>query len=245
MKFPLILCLLWCIVAETSFAQLNLKDKLSKKANEEIDDFLFGKKKKEKSTAEGDSETYEESSSIESYESSDDEDPLGGYERQSVNYGSLTMSEIVGFRDLINFLPDHFGSYQLFEKPDGATMRYGEFRYSTGSKSYASGEEELKASVFDYLQTGTFLAAYANQYEYESTEGIMKSVEVKGQPGWYSADYTSDETHMVLVVNSRFLVMLSGVGLQENQLREFMETLDVEQLPEAPPVEESEETGEE
>lgn len=211
-------------------AQINLRDKLNKKAEQEIDKILFGKKTNKQST-----NTDESAETIsESQEAVNMSDPLEGYERKSVDYGSLSHLEVVSFRDLINFLPDSFGNYSIAEKPDGGTMRYGEFQYSSGEKVYSGSNSELRASVFDYLQTGTFLAAYTSQYEYESTDGIVKSIEVKGQPGWYNADYDSGETSVTLVVNSRFLIMISGSDHDESTLKGYLNQLDIESLPEAP-----------
>ncbi|MEP0368466.1 MAG: hypothetical protein ABJN36_16435 [Cyclobacteriaceae bacterium] len=218
------------IVHTQATAQINLRDKLNKKAEQEIDKILFGKKTNKQSSKNGTSvETVSESQ-----EAIDGSDPLEGYERKSVDYGGLSHLEVVSFRDLINFLPDSFGSYSISEKPDGGTMRYGEFQYSSGEKMYSSDNSELKASAFDYLQTGTFLAAYTSQYEYESTDGIVKSIEVKGQPGWYNADYDSGETSVTLVINSRFLIMISGSDHDENTLKGYLNQLDIESLPEAP-----------
>ena len=223
-------------------AQINLKEKLSKKANQEIDNLLFGKKKNKDNGSGSDSAQGETESSYEGEESYDDSDPLKGYQRTSVNYGSLSANKVVGFRDLINFLPDSFGSFQLSEKPDGSTMRFGESQYSTASKAYQSKSKgELKATIFDYMETGALLAGYANQYEYESTDGIMKSVEVKEQPGWYTADYDSGESSITLVVNQRFIISLHGDGLSEDEFSQYVETLDVDMLPAGPQLEEDDE----
>ncbi|MEO9474930.1 MAG: hypothetical protein ABJG41_05335 [Cyclobacteriaceae bacterium] len=218
------------IVHTQTNAQINLREKLNKKAEQEIDKILFGKKaNKQSSKSDTSAETVSGSN-----EAIDVSDPLEGYERKPVDYGSLSHLEVVSFRDLINFLPDSFGSYSISEKPEGGTMRYGEFQYSNGEKLYSNGKTELKASAFDYLQTGTFLAAYANQYEYESTDGIVKSIEVKGQPGWYNADYDSGETSVAMVVNGRFLIMISGDNQDESTLKGYLMQLDIESLPAAP-----------
>ncbi|MDH5609940.1 MAG: hypothetical protein OEY56_10700, partial [Cyclobacteriaceae bacterium] len=158
-------------------AQIDVKRKLEKKADQVLDEFLFGKKKNKDNAPQA---SYPSGGDpMETYEPSDDNDPLGGYKREPVNFGSLNRMNVVGFRELIHFLPNQFGPYELSAKPDGATMRMGEYTYSMGGKDYTNGEDEngdLQAVIYDYLQTGNLLAAYVNQYEYETTDGIMKSV---------------------------------------------------------------------
>ncbi len=222
------------VFTNASHAQINLKGKFEKKADQAIDDFLFGKKKDEPSTTNDTQASNEYSASNSSNESGS----LGNYSRESVNYGSLSASQVVNFRDLINFLPDQFGGYSLYEKPEGATTRYGEFTYSTGAKNYKDGNKELSASIFDYLKVGALLSGYVNQYEYESSEGIMKSIEVKGQPGWFTANYESGETSMTLIANDRFLIVVAGEGLDESTLRGYFSTMDIERLPNSVETEE-------
>ncbi len=237
MKLLTTLFFLTFTMVNTAFAQIQLKEKLSKKANQEIDKFLFGNKNKNQSD---DTNTNTDDEVLDTYEPSDSSDPLGGYRRESVNYGTMSPSEVVGFRDLINFLPDELGDYRIAEKPEGSTTRYGEYRYSFGSKSYSKGDEELKASIFDYAQTASLLGLYANQYEHESTDGVMRSIEVNGNPGWYSANYDSNETNLALVVNGRFLITISGNGLEEATLKRYAAGMDLDQLPEAPTAPEEE-----
>jgi hypothetical protein len=225
---------LLCVILLTNIsqAQINIKSKLEKKADEAIDDLLFGKKKSGSSGSSTSSETYS-SPDVYTDEESTESNPLGNYSRESVNYSSLSASQIVNFRDLINFLPDKMGGYSLSEKPEGATTRYGELTYSTGGKNYSDGKKEMSASIFDYLKVGAMLSGYTNQYETESSDGIMKSIEVKGQPGWFTANYESGETNMMLIVNDRFLLMLTGSNLTEATLKGFMQSMDIDQLPKA------------
>ncbi|MEQ8471930.1 MAG: hypothetical protein RIC35_12135 [Marinoscillum sp.] len=239
----LLLCLLLLPAITVCNGQAKLKEKLSKKANQELDNLLFGKKDKEKNTSDPNTTQNTNESDTEYGSETEDayggNDPLGGYKRSSVEYGSLSTTQVVGFRDLINFLPDDFGSYKLSSKPDGSTMKYGEYEYSSGMKAYENGSAELTASIFDYMQTGGILAAYTNKYEYESTEGMLRSIEVSGFPGWFTVDFESKSTSFALTVNNRFLITISGYGISEIEGRAYLQSMDLSSLPKAP-----EQTGE-
>lgn len=233
MKKPTAFVMLFLGLIAGVSAQINIKDKISKKVNMEIDKALFGEGKKNNNTNSGSGSTND-GEVMETYESTDESDPTGGYVRQPVNYGSLSKSQVVGFRELINFLPDQFGSYKLSSKPEGSTMKYGEFNYSLGGKNYSKGEESLRVSIFDYVFTGPLLEVYQNQYEYESTDGVTRSVDVNGYPGWFTANYNSGETALMLVVNRRFLISFNGENLDESALKTFAGNLELNKLPEAP-----------
>lgn len=223
-----------------SRAQINLSDKAEDKAEQVIDDLLFGKKKK-KATGSSDPETapvYTPAEEEESSSGSSDADPLGGYVAAEVDYDKLSSGAVVPFRDLINFLPNKAGNYILSQKPEGSTMKYGEWNYSFASKTLRNGDETLTVAIYDYLTAGALLAPYTQQYEYESTDGILTSVNVSEQPGWYSATYSSKATSLVLVVKNRFYLMYSGTDLSKEKLTEWATELKLNRLPEGKPAEE-------
>lgn len=237
MKKILILSLLAFVLYPAS-AQLNLKKKFERKADEVVDDLLFGKKKKDKNSGSTSSAPSGEAS--ETYKSENEDAPFGGYVRKPVDYGRMNTGETVHFRDLIDFLPDYVGSYSLADKPDGASMRFGEASYSYASKQYSNGDEEMSIMIYDYLFTGAMFGAYANAYEYETTEGIMKSVEVAGYPGWYSTTYESGEAQLMLVINNRFMLNINRRGASESELSGYAGDLELNKLPEGQAIEEEE-----
>lgn len=237
MKKLLILSLL-AVVTYPASPQLNLGRKLERKADEVVDDLLFGKKKKNKDS--GSSSSAPSGEANETYQSENANAPNGGYVRKPVDYGRMNTGATVHFRDLIDFLPDDVGSFSLSDKPDGASMRFGEASYSYASKQYSHGDDEMSIMIYDYLFTGAMFGAYANAYEYETTEGIMKSVEVEGFPGWFSTTYESGETQLVLVINNRFMLNINQRGATEPELKSYAGTLELSKLPEGQAIEEEE-----
>ena len=237
MKKILILSMLVLVLYPAS-AQLNLKNKFERKADEVVDDLLFGKKKKDKNSSSTSSAPSGEAS--ETYKSENEDAPNGGYVRKPVDYGRMNTGETVHFRDLIDFLPDDVGSYSLADKPDGASMRFGEASYSYAAKEYSNGDEEMSIMIYDYLFTGAMFGAYANAYEYETTEGIMKSVEVAGYPGWFSTTYESGEAQLMLVINNRFMLNINRRGASESELSGYAGDLELNKLPEGQAIEEEE-----
>ncbi len=230
------------IILYPASAQLNLKRKFERKADEVVDDLLFGKKKKDKDSGSS-SSTSPSGEASETYKSENEDAPNGGYVRKPVDYGRMNTGETVHFRDLIDFLPDDVGPFSLSDKPDGASMRFGESSYSYASKKYASGDKEMSIMIYDYLFTGAMFGAYANAYEYETTDGIMKSVEVNGFPGWFSTTYESGETQLMLVVNNRFMLNINQRGATESELNNYAGSLELSKLPEGQAIEEETDEG--
>ncbi len=237
MKRILILSLLAMVIYPAS-AQLNLKKKFERKADEVVDDLLFGKKKKDKNS--GSTSTSPTGEPNETYKPENEDAPLGGYVRKPVDYGRMNTGETVHFRDLIDFLPDEMGSFSISTKPDGASMRFGDQSYSYASKVYNSGEEILDVIIYDHLFTSAMYGTYANAYEYETTDEVMKSIEVKGFPGWYNSRFESGESEMILIVKNRFMLSISLDGSTEADLINYASMLELEKLPEGQAIEEVE-----
>lgn len=237
MKKIIMLSLLAVFIYPAS-AQLNLKKKFERKADEVVDDLLFGKKKKDKDG--GSSSTAPSGEASETYKSENENAPNGGYVRKPVDYSRMNTGATVHFRDLIDFLPDDVGSYSLSDKPDGASMRFGEASYSFAGKRYSNGDDDMSITIYDYLFTGAMFGAYANAYEYETTEGIMKSVEVEGYPGWFSTTYESGEAQLMLVINNRFMLNINRRGASESELSGYAGSMDLNKLPEGQAIEEEE-----
>lgn len=236
-----LLLLVVVVWSTAAFAQINLGQKAEEKADQVIDELLFGKKKK-KTTSSEDPEVVTPVSPTENYETSDnnESDPLGGYVQGEVDYDKLSSASTVPFRDLINFLPNKAGNYVLSQKPQGSTMKYGEWNYSFGQKVLSNGDKTLTIGIFDYLTAGALLTPYTQQYEYESTDGELKSVVVSDQPGWYSVNYGDGSSSLVLVVKNRYYVTYSGNDLSKEKLTEWASELKLNRLPEGQPVETTE-----
>jgi len=214
-----------------AFSQIRLKEKLERKANQEIDKLLFGKKKGKKNQ---EGLSYDEPGSEKG-------ERVSLYEKADADFSGIEADEAVPFRVLIDFLPERLEEYSRTEDPEGATMNFMGNSYSFGSKEYSNGSNELSLLIYDYLLTGQMMATYANQYSYESTEGKMVSIEIKGFPGWYQENYDTNETNLMLAVNGRFMIFCNTKGGNEKELTRYISQLDIESLPKGAMTEDEEE----
>lgn len=219
MKRIAIILLLSILGTSYTNAQILIKKKAEKKANQVIDDFLFGKKKKnsnQSSTSAGESSS-EPNTPIGSSPNQGEED---SYTPQPVNFGSLDLSKSVSFRVLIDMLPEKTQGFVREGKPQGARYNTQGVSFSTASKNYRNGDREMTITLNDYLGAEYFASAQtAQQFEYESTEGYSKSIEVDGIPGWISYDYGNKEGTMFLYLQQRFYATIQADNTSEEELK--------------------------
>lgn len=206
-------------------AQLNLKKKGEKKANQVIDDFLFGKKKKKNN------ETSDNTSSPQAGGSSDTDGSVNDYTPEEVDFGSLDFSKSISFRTLINMLPERTQGFSRDGKPEGARYSTQGVSYSTGMKDYLNNGREMTITLNDYLGAEFYATALtAQQYEYESTDGYAKSIEVDGLAGWINFEYDSGEGTLFLSLSQRFYMTVQAEGTNEEELRAVASDVDLGRL---------------
>lgn len=226
-----LLCLMAIVVVcFNADAQLNLKKKLEKKADQEIDKLLFKKKKKDSEDTDA---TYDVpgggnvSSTGSSSSRSDD-----NYEPKPVDFGSLNGEELVHFTVLIDMLPEETNGYQRSEKPDGSIYKSASFNISTGSKEYLKDGKSLQLTLYDYKDAAMLYTSQAGQfYEYESTDGYTKTIEVGGYQGWVSQDYDDNNLTLFVGVKERYILTADMEGGVLEVVESIVKEIPVDKLP--------------
>ncbi len=224
----LLLVIALAIVSTTSYGQINLKKKAERKADQTIDNLLFGKKKKKAAESSTPSNPPVPSQPSSTSTSSSDDD---NYTPQPVDWGSINYGETVHFSTLIDMLPETIYGFERSEKPEGAMYSTQGLTYSTGVKTYRKDGRELMISLSDYLNAEYLVGTQTQQYEYESTDGFMKSFEDGGMTGWISMEYDDQEGTLVATKANRFLVSINVQGTNESELRAIFGELDLSNLP--------------
>ena len=214
MKKVLLTLFIGLLTLNFSDAQIKFKKKAEKKANQVIDDFLFGKKKKKNADDNNSTTPSSESGSSNAGGTIDD------YTPSEVDFGSLDLSKSVSFQVLINMLPETTQGFIRSEKPNGARYTTQGYSFSTASKTYSKGDRQMTITLNDYLGAEYIASAQsAQQFEYESTEGYAKSIEVDGIPGWINMDYTDNSGTLFLYMAERFYTTVQADNTSESELK--------------------------
>lgn len=224
MKKLSILLLALFVLSFVGQAQINLKRKGEKKANEVIDNLLFGKKKKNKGNG-----------GTESPSSGGDSNTGGGemddYTPEEVDFGSLDYTKSISFRTLINMLPERTQGFSRDGKPEGARYSTQGVSYSTGIKNYLNNGREMTITLNDYLGAEFYATALTSQqYEYESTDGYAKSITVDGMAGWVNFEYDNGEGTLFLSLSERFYMTVQAEGSNEAELKAIASDVDLTRL---------------
>lgn len=145
----------------------------------------------------------------------------------------------VHFSELIKFLPDAPSGW-VGEEPDGMTMTFDEWTWSTVDRRYTELATNTYASITiidgAYLPIGPW-AMWKGFFEYETVDGYLKSTSFKGFPAWEEhseslrwtpakGDHTVDNFVLTVGVNGRFMVIISVHDSDRDTLYAFANRVD-------------------
>lgn len=133
----------------------------------------------------------------------------------------------VHFSELIKFLPDAPSGW-VGEEPDGMTMTFDEWTWSTADRRYTEPATDAYAfiTIIDgaYLPVGPWIM-WKGFFEYETVDGYLKSVSFKGFPAW--EEHTKPDHYALHVgINERFVVSISVSGSDRETLYAFAGRVD-------------------
>ena len=142
--------------------------------------------------------------------------------------------EIVGHRELKALLPDRLAGYSL-DKSEGETTGFGSMKISLVSAQYGNRREGIDAQVTDGGSLGLMAFASAgwmhmDMDQSESDGSFERTIDFEGHRGYESYDAGNAETQLTLVVGKRFLVDLSGKGVDMTTLKKAMRGIDTAAL---------------
>ncbi|HEU4428057.1 MAG TPA: hypothetical protein VFT98_04850 [Myxococcota bacterium] len=148
-----------------------------------------------------------------------------------------TLVDPVNFKALIDFLPAAPSGWTAGE-PNGSTTAMGDYKVTTVSNSYRSAASDggAEQSVTAEITDGGFAEMVAapftmmSQFSSETTQGYQKGVTVEGQPGYEDWNTASRSSNLNVLVANRFLIHLSGSGLEPEALREWLAGMKIDEL---------------
>jgi hypothetical protein len=131
-----------------------------------------------------------------------------------------------GYERLVPFIPKTAGALQLEGDAQGFTMKDDsgqEYAWATGTYKKAGSDASTGSIVIqDAATANTPLKQQWKSFtSFETTEGSMKSVTVKGQPAWEIVDKSAKKINLMAFVGDRYIVYV----MMENDNRADLDQL--------------------
>ncbi len=137
------------------------------------------------------------------------------------------------FRDLKALLPDRLLRMDRTEYSGERSGPKG-FQVSTAEAKYEDDDRYLEVAIVD--GGGFPLAGLANmglsmaEVDKEDNNGFERTTTIDGHKGFEKYNRKWEEGELVVMYNERFIVVLKGKGIDEDDLRRALNRLDLDEL---------------
>ncbi len=130
----------------------------------------------------------------------------------------------VHFSKLIPFLPDPPSGW-VGEEPSGTMMTFDEWSWSTAERHYTKPGTYTGASIKITDGEYSWMIYWDQFFEYETTDGYLKSTSFKGYPAW--EEHTKPDSYTLWVgIDDRFVVIISVHESDRDTLYAFADRVD-------------------
>ena len=121
----------------------------------------------------------------------------------------------VDFNKLLALLTSPPAGFAPVGKGEGSRVDMGMGSWSTAVREFKKGQKRVKISILDGAYIEQAYAAFnaLKMFSYESSEGYVKGVTIKGHAGIRQFDNSSKKHTVMLLVANRFLVQWEGKKL--------------------------------
>ncbi len=143
--------------------------------------------------------------------------------------------EPVDYGKLKSMMPSSVGGYKMVDDFGGRKSMFG-FRISQAEASYEDKKgNELKISIIDFgsvkgIAGKAMLAWMSSEIDNESDAGYEKTTEFKGYKAYEKYSYADKDGKLSVIVAERFLVDVSGTGIDMKDLKKAMGDVNLKKL---------------
>lgn len=161
------------------------------------------------------------------------ENPAEALTKAMEELGGGKASEPVDHRKLKEMLREKLNGFERTRYESQSAGAMG-FNFSNAEADYASGDKRINVSFTDTGGAGMALmsmAAWSSmQLDKEDQNGWERTSTWKGFKSFEKYNKQSNSSELALIVENRFIVTLNGSNVDMDDLKDFADDLDIEDL---------------
>ncbi len=146
---------------------------------------------------------------------------------------------VVGWRQLVEFLPENIGAFQATGDVDGKTTQMGGIEVTVVKRRYSSGKKGLRVTITDtvfapMMRTPFKMAAMVQE---DSRDGYKKGVKLKGHPALAEWNKRRKVGSVAALIGERFLLEVRVTAkARAGEAEKIAKGLPLEKLAEVKPA---------
>ena len=137
--------------------------------------------------------------------------------------------------ELKKYLPSSIAGYSAQGDPEGMTMEMNDMSYSQAHRDYRKGDSELNIMLIDYREAAAMYmqstAMWQGNISMEDDHTKSGTTQVSGYNGWETYDKDDGSSQLMLGINDRYLLTLSGDKMSLESIKSIAGDLKLGGLP--------------
>jgi hypothetical protein len=142
---------------------------------------------------------------------------------------------VLSSREISKLIPLKIKGYHLKGESKSTQVKVGTLTYALCERSFAHGDKTVKILLFDYADAAIMydqaIRKWHQMQQIETDTSVFRPFARPGVSGWESYTDSGNQAQLVLGVNNRFFLTLTGENIAPDELRRIFRDFNIDSYP--------------
>jgi hypothetical protein len=144
-------------------------------------------------------------------------------------------AKVLSAQKINKLLPAKIAGFHLKGESKSTQTKVGTLVYSISERTFASRNKSVKILLFDYADASIMYDQAMNKWgkiqQTESDSLIFRPADLPGVTGWESFTSSNNHAQLILGINNRFFLTMTGEKTPLGELKQIFRNFDLEKFP--------------
>ncbi len=150
-------------------------------------------------------------------------------------YPIWAQSTVLTLKQLGELAPEKIEGYKMQDQIKGRMLKIGTLSYSMIERTFVHGKKQITIMLFDYNNASVMYRQatqkWKNEEDIETDLVLEQAYEFEKQPGRMHYSKSANKSQIVMGIQNRFYLMLTGDGVAPNDLSSIAKIFDFGRFP--------------
>lgn len=148
-------------------------------------------------------------------------------------------AKVLSPQEINRLVPAKIKGFYLKGESKSTQTKVGTLIYSLCERTFESGNKSVKILLFDYTDASIMYDQAMNKWSKiphaDSDSLIFRPADIPDVTGWESFTSTNNHSQLILGLNKRFFLTMTGENMALGELRQIFQNFDLEKFPKKKP----------
>lgn len=144
-------------------------------------------------------------------------------------------AKVLSPQEINRLVPAKIKGFYLKGESKSTQTKVGTLTYSICERTFASGNKSVKILLFDYAAAAIMydqaMTKWSQVSQTESDSLIFRPADFPDVKGWESFISPNSHSQLILGINNRFFLTMTGENMELNELKKIFQNIDLGKFP--------------